>query len=61
MRVATRLLVLGLALSATLLVHPGRAGAGDDKRIAWLTDFGAGLKAAKDAKKPAFVDFMSPH
>lgn len=44
-------------LSLALAVGP--AGAGDKEHISWVKSFADGVKAAQDAKKPIFIDFMT--
>lgn len=52
-----RVVVLSLLL---VLVAAGVARTdGEKKQIKWIDKFADGMKAAKEAKKPVFVDFSS--
>lgn len=42
-----------------LLVGLGWIAAEEKKRIGWVRDYAAGMKAARAAKKPVFIDFMT--
>ena len=52
-----RLTVLSL-LFAFVIAGVARAD-GEEKKIKWVTDFAAGLKAAQEAKIPVFIDFTA--
>ena len=50
-------LLLVLVIAAAALV--AGEDKDQDKRIRWVTSYEAGMKAAKEAGRPAFLDFMT--
>ncbi|MBI3271562.1 MAG: hypothetical protein HYZ53_21405 [Planctomycetes bacterium] len=53
-----RAALVALVVLSSLVGWAGWTAA-EDKKIAWVLDYEAGVKAAKEAKKPIFVDFMA--
>lgn len=43
----------------SLAIAVGPAGAGDKEHISWVKKYADGIKAAQEAKKPIFIDFMT--
>lgn len=48
-----------LALLFTFVFAGVASTDGEEKKIKWITNFADGLKAAKEAKKPVFIDFTA--